>query len=496
MATGTPGGGPSRQISPRFGHESGLKSRPSLLRPYNGRFCPDGRPARIHGGFDAAAGRQLGSPPFSLRLGHALTGADPRQRRNIPYMEVRLMRGHIRERGNRVFEINWEVSRDQHGRHRRSETVYGTEADAKKVLDARIVAVERQRDQARKAGPKQLLTGDWLYEWHRTVVMRGDKTTTQERYLSIIDRHLVPIVGDIPLVELAPRHVDGLHQTLLDLDLHPRTIGLFHSVLSGACKHALRLEIIHRNPAAAVPPPKAERKPISIPSTGAVLALLRLAEAEEHYLFLFLHILVYTGMRRGEAMALRWNNVYLKEGYVEVEGSVVKTHHQGLKLETPKTETSRRKIYLVGVTLELLALHQKSQEAECSEPAAENPIKRPGLVFPGKDGQWMKPSNMLRDLKDLARRAGIPDLTFHKLRHFHANTSLETSGNLFSTSRELGHSSITTTADMYGHPTERQQRAISRAFSQAMQDAASGTDPDEGAEDFPPDFPPDVDQIE
>ena len=406
------------------------------------------------------------------------------------------MRGHIRDRGDGVYEINWEGSRDENGRHRRSETVYGTEADAREVLDARIIEVERQRVEARKAGPKQLLTGDWLYQWHRTVVMRGDKTTTQERYLSIIERHLVPTIGDIPLVELAPRHVDGLHQTLLDLDLRPRTIGLFHSVLSGACKHALRLELIHRNPAAAVPPPKAERKPISIPSADAVLALLRLAEAEENNLFLFLHLLVYTGMRRGEAMALRWNNVHLREGYVEVEESVVKTHHEGLKLETPKTEFSRRKIYLVGTTLELLALHLKAQEAEGTEPADEDDFKRSDLVFPGKDGQWMKPSNMLRDLKDLARRAGIVTLTFHMLRHFHANTSLEASGNLFSTSRELGHSSISTTADMYGHPTERQQRAISQAFGQAMRDAASGPDADDGGEDFPPDFPPDAGQAE
>ena len=148
------------------------------------------------------------------------------------------MKGSIRKRGNGVYEINWEVSRDENGRHRESATVYGTKAEARAELDARIAEVQRQRSEARKAGPEKLLLRDWLHTWHRTVVVRDLKTTTQERYLSIIELHLIPTIGDIPLVELSPRHVDGLHQTLLEFDLRPRTIGLFHSVLSGACKHA------------------------------------------------------------------------------------------------------------------------------------------------------------------------------------------------------------------------------------------------------------------
>ena len=401
------------------------------------------------------------------------------------------MKGSIRKRGNGVYEINWEVSRDENGRHRESATVYGTKAEARAELDARIAEVQRQRSEARKAGPKKLLLRDWLHTWHRTVVVRDLKATTQERYLSIMERYLIPIIGEIPLVELSPRHVDGLHQTLLDLDLHPRTIGLFHSVLSGACKYALRLEVILRNPAAAVPPPKAEPKEINIPTVRAVLEVLQLAEDEAHYLSLFIHVLVYTGMRRGEAMALRWENVNLKEGYLEVEESVVKTHHEGLKLETPKTKFSRRRIYLVGETIELLALHLKAQEADRFRRVEGDIIERTDLVFPGKDGDWMKPSNMLRDLKELGLSAGIPGITFHMLRHFHANTSLEAKGNLFGTSRELGHSSIKTTADMYGHPTQGQQRAISEAFGDAMQEDDIDADGETG--DLPPDFPPDGD---
>ena len=190
-------------------------------------------------------------------------------------------------------------------------------------------------------------------------------------------------------------------------------------------------------------------------------------------------------------MALRWVNVNVREGYVDVEVSVVKTHHLGLILETPKTEHSKRRIYLVATTVKLLVRHKDEQQTGTHVDALPENVEHADWVFPAEDGGWMKPSNMLRGLKLLGQRAGVPGLTFHMLRHFHATVSLEAEGNLFSTSRELGHSNIGTTADMYGHPSERQQRAISQAFGRAMGNELIDTDADDGSEDLPPSVPPD-----
>ena len=404
------------------------------------------------------------------------------------------MRGHIRKRQNGVYEINWESPRGPNGeRHRGSATVYGTKAEAKAELTQQIAQAERQRSEAKKSGPKKLLVWDWLRTWHGGVVMRDLKTSTQERYLSIIELHLIPHVGDIPLAELSPLHVDDLHQTLLDLDLDPRTIELVHCVISGACKHAVRLQIIPFNPVAAVPPPKARKKELKIPSIKAVAELLCRAEEEKHYLFVFIHLLAYTGMRRGEAMALRWRNVNLRERYLDVEVSVVKTHHLGLILETPKTQHSKRRIYLVAPTVKLLARHKEEQQSTIHASDLPENVEHDDWVFPAEDGSWMKPSNMLRDFKLLGQRAGIPGLTFHMLRHFHATVSLKAEGDLFSTSRELGHSNIGTTADMYGHPMEEQQRAIAEGFGQAMEIEVIDTEANDVLEDLPPDVPPDGD---
>ena len=98
----------------------------------------------------------------------------------------------------------------------------------------------------------------------------------------------------------------------------------------------------------------------------------------------------------------------------------------------------------------------------------------------------MKPSNMLRDLKKLACRVGIPDLTFHAMRHFHASVILDADDDLYKTSRRLGHSSIATTADLYGHTMERGQRSIAQVFTQAMENERKN----HKAHSFPPDRPP------
>ena len=402
-----------------------------------------------------------------------------------------MQKGSIRHRGPGVEEITWEVSRDENGRHRQSETVYGTRAEARAQLDQRIAEVQLQRVEAKKAGKEKRLTKDWLRKWHATKVVPTLKTTTQERYLSAIELQLIPDIGDIPLAELAPRHVEELHQTLLDLDYHPHTIQLIHTVLSGALKHANTLDILQRNVAAVVPAPKAPKKEIQPPEYEQVMELLRLAEEEDHYLFLFLHVLVYTGLRRGEAMALRWRYVDFLERCLRVRASVVKSHHQGLILESPKTANGKRDIYLLDRTLALLAGHREAQELDRCGAAQEAGTKTRDWVFLDDNGNWLRPSNMLRDLKKLGCRAGIANLTFHQIRHFHATFLLEHLDDEFGTSRQMGHSSVSTTANLYGHPTKRRQKTISEAFGRAMDGEVIDTEKYEGAEDLPPIFPPD-----
>ena len=304
-----------------------------------------------------------------------------------------------------------------------------------------------------------VLVGDWLRIWLNEAVGRNYSVTTHERYCDIVERQLIPQVGDIELRKLSPRHIRALDVQLLAGGLSARTVGIIHTVLSAACKYAVTVELIERNPMAAAAPPKAIEHEIVPPEIATVQEILAIAEREQHRLFPFLHLLVYTGMRRGEALGLRWNNVNLNSGYVRVVESAVKSHHSGMIVKRPKTAKGNRTIDLDARTIDVLAQHQDRQSF-CDYQGE--------LVFPHRDGGTMKVTTIIRDLKTLSRRAGVPEITFHSLRHFHATVALQQRQNVVVVSRRLGHASVTTTLDTYGHVMAGWQKDVAEAFAEAM----------------------------
>ena len=318
---------------------------------------------------------------------------------------------------------------------------------------------------------------EWLIHW-LGIVQHTRKATTYERYLSIAQNQIIPLLGAIELKELAPRQVDAMQRHLLESELSPWTVANILTVLSVACKYAYRLEIIDRNPVDRVERPKRRRRRVTPPDVPTVRRLLFLARTEYPYLHPFLHMLAFTGMRRGEAMALRWHNVNLVEGYLSVAESVVKTQFNGLVVDTPKTASSERVIDLDGGTILMLSEHRRNQ---LLAHRARGGTGSPELVFTDAYGSHFKPTNMTRALKYLGRKAGAPDITFHQLRHFHASLALQGKQNIAVVSRRLGHSSVTMTLDAYGHAMAGWQQGVADAVAEAMDD-----DPDNHERDDDP----------
>ena len=118
--------------------------------------------------------------------------------------------------------------------------------------------------------------------------------------------------------------------------MSPKSVSLVHTVLSGAMKHALRMELIYRNPVSLVSPPPLKRREIIPPNISVVRDALALAREEGHYLFPCIHLIAYTGLRRGEALGLTWDNVDLDQGRITIEGSLVRSRERGLIIEPPR----------------------------------------------------------------------------------------------------------------------------------------------------------------
>ena len=146
---------------------------------------------------------------------------------------------------------------------------------------------------------------------------------TVDRYLGIIRKHIVPHLGQIDLSMLTPVQVQKLESLLYrENGMAPQGIQLVHNVLSGAMKHAVKMELIHRNPVASVSPPPVPETEAATPEVAEVKRLLALGESENHYLWTCIHLIAYTGMRRGEALGLQWTDVNLDEGRLQIASSL------------------------------------------------------------------------------------------------------------------------------------------------------------------------------
>ena len=173
-------------------------------------------------------------------------------------------------------------------------------------------------------------------------------------------------------------------------------------------------------------------------------------------------------MRRGEALALTWDDVNLEAGYVEVRQSLVR-RSTGLTLESPKTVSGERTIDLDSHTVELLRGHRANQDLNIRRTREMGlTYNHRGLVFADAKGGWTNPMRLTRAVKSLGRKAGHDAVTTRALRHFHASVALQQGTNIVVVSKRLGHSTVSITSDIYAHSLPGWQRQAAEDFAAAM----------------------------
>jgi len=248
----------------------------------------------------------------------------------------------------------------------------------------------------------------------------------------------------------------------------PAGVELIHAIISGALKYALRLEVIWRNSAQVVTPPKAERKEVEAPLIAGVREVLQMARSEEHPLFPCLHLIAYTGIRRGEALGLRWQDLDLEASTISIVQTLGRSVNKGLIFQSPKTKSGRRVIDLDDGTVAVLRAHQGQQLLY--RTALVDGYQDNDLVFPRQLGQPLNPMAVTRAFKRFAERLGLKDRRVHSLRHFHASVALHSGKSLLEVSKRLGHASIATTGDIYGHVLPGWGKQLADAFAKAMEE--------------------------
>lgn len=341
-------------------------------------------------------------------------------------------------------------------------SVKGTRRDA----ETKLTELLSQADNGLPIPKGKLTTRDWLTRWLEQDVKPYKSPKTLDRYSDVVRKHLVPHLGHVRLTALAPSHVKDLLALLIEHGMAPAGVDLVRTVLHGALKAAIQQELLSRNVVDATTPPRVERREIAPPEIEAVASILAHAEQAGQPLFSALHVLAYTGARRGEILALDWEHVNLADGTISIVRSLGRSR-AGLTFGPPKTANGRRVIDLDWRTVEVLQAHQGRQLLEKMQ--AEGAYQDQGLVFANPLGDPVNPMQVTRAFKSLARQYGVGQVKLHALRHFHASVLFQQKQSLFAVSRRLGHASVSTTADLYGHLLPGSGKEQANAFAEAMQ---------------------------
>ena len=337
-----------------------------------------------------------------------------------------------------AVDLGWSAGR------RRRKYVYGR---SRRDVSQKLNAALSQRDSGLPLPPERQTVGQFLDHWLQAAARTRVRSTTHKRYTEIVRGHIAPAIGHVRLVRLTPQHVQQLLAEAGDTSpLSPRTIEMIHGVLRNALNDALRWDLVSRNVATRVTPPRVEHREIAPLSEKEARAFLRAARGNR--LEALYRVALAVGLRQAEALGLRWRDVDLDGGRLHVRAQLQRIDGKPAFVE-PKSARARRTIALPDPLSRALREHRARQNTErlSAGPLWENY----DLVFATRRGRPLGSRNVTRSFRDLTRRAGIRDVRFHDLRHTAATFLLAQGVDVRTLMGMLGHSQIGLTLNTYAH---------------------------------------------
>jgi integrase len=274
-----------------------------------------------------------------------------------------------------------------------------------------------------------------------------DLVRTYERYEEILRLHVKPALGRLKLKALTPAHVQDFYRDRLDNGFSPATVQKIHVILHKALSQAVSWSLVPRNAGEAVRAPRPAPKELQPLSPDEARRLLETAGGDR--LEILYVLAIHTGMRQGELLGLKWENVDLAANAIRVRHTLLRTKGRVI-LGEPKTKKSRRTVHLTGAASRALEEHLERQ-LKIMEHLGDL-YRDQGLVFTTEVGTPINPSNLRkRSFAPLLRKAGLPRLRFHDLRHTCATLLLSKNIHPKYVQELLGHATVSITLDTYSH---------------------------------------------
>jgi integrase len=394
------------------------------------------------------------------------------------------MKGTVEKRTYRSGVVSWyyqiDLGKDSSGKRlRHTESGFATKAEAVAARDVFISDKHRNKFVV----PSRQTVREYLAEWLTEHADRNLAPKTADRYHELLEKYVMPRIGDILLRDLDPGRLEKLYNELRvngsirkeGGSLSPKTVRHIHGAIHAALAKAVRWKRIVTNPAAMCDLPRMQKREVIAPDQIEAQLIFDAALGTPMYMPAL--IVAYTGMRRGEVLALQWSGIDFENRTLKVNRSLCQVRDEIFYKGTKGNKV--RSFPLPEVLIAALQAHRKEQDQnrEMFGPDYRSDLD---LVICKPDGTEVFPDNFSAAFCKMLRKIGKPGLGIHSIRHSHASILLSKGVSVAAVSKRLGHANISTTLNVYGHSFSRDEmraaevvdevfRPSSRAESKGVQ---------------------------
>ena len=386
--------------------------------------------------------------------------------------------GMVRKREDGRWEGRIVVGHDEKGLPKTKNVLAKTKSECSAKLNALKASLQGPSEPKQRKTNADMTFGAWLDHWYQRECKPKIRPKTQADYENRIYQHVIPELGAIPLARLTAADLQQFYNRLKEggrllrveqygPGLSDRMVKSCHVTCRVALDQAVAQGLILKNPALSCKAPVTRPKEMQV-LTGEEIQRL-LIQAKEDGCFELLLLELTTGLRRGEILALRWDDLDFRTGTLRVERQVQRIQGK-LAVSQPKTRASCRSILLPAPVLEILAQYRQSVSSHWMFPS------------PKKEDSPLDPAAVRKKLSAVLKRAGCPAARFHDLRHTFATSALEHGMDVKTLSTVIGHVSSATTLNVYAHVTDEMRQKAADKIDRAI----TGTEPPQEKELKPP----------
>lgn len=373
-----------------------------------------------------------------------------------------MARGTIEKRGENSWRLNVSMGIGANGKYKRKrKTVKAkNKTEATRLLNDFIYEL----DNGKYVAPSKIMFVDYVEVWKRYAQKKLSPKTI-ETYDYVLKGRIIPSLAHRKMEDITSYHLTDFLHSLESDGLSTSTIQKHYNVLSNIFKFATKHRTIKNNPMERVDKPSVTYKKGEVYTPSEVEHLFQLLDGEENkQMALIVKLALKTGMRKGEILALQWDDVDFSTNRIQINHSLSYTKEQGYQLTAPKTEGSIRKVAIPEILHNELKKHifkKKTERMEASELWEGGEYY---FVFSSVFGKpfypnvpnrwWTRFFNRINKQLEADNEPPLKKIRFHDLRHTFATDLISKGGNINKISKYLGHASITTTVDTYGHLLE------------------------------------------